>query len=88
VLFAVDLLLIVICSIPPADISIILFSLYQKSVRRLEGELASTQNYLASQTDKIALTDALLTKTKVELMDAVKERDHQMTALANLLALG
>ena len=54
----------------------------------MEKELTSTQNTVEQGRDKIAIAEALLSKTKVELIDTAKERDSQMTALATLLSRG
>ena len=41
-----------------------------------------------NSNDKTAVAEALLAKTKVDLIDTAKERDDQMTALATLLSQG
>ena len=54
----------------------------------MEGELIACKNAGEKNSDKVALSSALLAKTKIELQDVIKERDNQMTALATLLAKG
>ena len=54
----------------------------------MEGELIACKNAGEKNSDKVALSSALLAKTKIELQDVIKERDIQMTALATLLAKG
>ena len=69
-------------------ICIFLFSLLQKSLQRLEKELSASQDAVEQGRDKTAVAEALLAKTKVDLIDTAKERDNQMTALATLLSQG
>ena len=64
------------------------FFFFQKSLHRLEKELSSSQDAVEQGRDKTAVAEALLAKTKVDLMDTAKERDNQMTALATLLSQG
>ena len=54
----------------------------------MEGELIACKNAGEKNSDQVALSSALLSKTKIELQDVIKERDNQMTALATLLAKG
>ena len=57
-------------------------------MQRLEKELSSAKDAVEQGREKIAVTEALLSKTKVELFDTAKERDNQMTALATMLSRG
>ena len=54
----------------------------------MEKELSASQDAVEQGRDKTAVAEALLAKTKVDLIDTAKERDNQMTALATLLSQG
>ena len=61
-------------------------STLEVSLRRLEQEtLPALQTKLALQEERAMVSEALLSSVRVDLSDAVKERDLQMTVVARLV---
>jgi chromosome segregation ATPase len=61
-------------------------SVLETSLQRLEGQVSAAQAATQQEKDRVAVLEALLATTKVELADAVRERDNQMNALAKVIA--
>ena len=56
------------------------------SLQRLESQVTAAQSATLQEKDRVAVAEALLATTKVELADTIRERDNQMNALAKLIA--
>ena len=57
-------------------------------MKRYEEEVYLLKKEKERENGKMAVTEAILTKTKVDLEDALKERDSQMNALAMMISRG
>ena len=57
-------------------------------MKRYEEEVYLLKKEKERENGKMAVTEAILTKTKVDLEDALKERDSQMNALAVMISRG
>ena len=57
-------------------------------MKRFEEEVYMLKKEKERDNSKLSVTEAILTKTKVDLQDALNERDSQMNALATMLSRG
>ena len=57
-------------------------------MKRFEEEVYMLKKEKERDNSKLSVTEAILKKTKVDLQDALNERDSQMNALATMLSRG